>query len=479
MKKDKSKRSSKYSLLKAIGIAFLIFAVLSWIIPAGTISNGTYTKNTDGTIPVGLFGLFSNPLYSFGIFAQYFLLLLSIGGLYGVLNKTGVYTKIVDNFGSCVEKHKKLWLIVITFLLALISSIVGNQIVLFILVPFFVAVLMKGGFNKVTSIAATAGAIIIGVAGSIFGNDVIYISFFKAEVFTGTITKVIYFVLITTLYVLFLLLQNKMLSKKRKKLDIKDLDIFKSEEIPLYEKNESNKSAIPLIIMSIILLLIVFIGCINWTYTFDVSFFTELDTKINDISWLPKVFGTLPVMGYFGNYDVAAVILIFTFIIKWLYSIKFDEFIDAFKDGMKQMITPAVYAILASTIFAVMVNSNTGANISTTIFNSILGISDKFYVLTVSLLGFVGGFFFNDLAYLTNSVYSLLATYGSASVTIMGILLQTGYAIAMLCLPVSVVLVTALKYLNVSYKEWMKYIYKFLLAMFVLVIVFGLIALAL
>ena len=71
MKKDKSKKSSKYSLLKAIGIAFLIFAVLSWIIPAGTISSGTYTKNTDGTIPVGLFGLFSNPLYSFGIFAQY------------------------------------------------------------------------------------------------------------------------------------------------------------------------------------------------------------------------------------------------------------------------------------------------------------------------------------------------------------------------------------------------------------------------
>ncbi len=478
MKKDKSKRSSKYSLLKAIGIAFLIFAVLSWIIPAGTISSGTYTKNTDGTIPVGLFGLFSNPLYSFGIFAQYFLLLLSIGGLYGVLNKTGVYTKIVDNFGSSVEKHKKLWLIVITFLLALISSIVGNQIVLFILVPFFVAVLMKGGFNKVTSIAATAGAIIIGVAGSIFGNDVIYISFFKAGVFTGTITKIIYFVLITTLYILFLLLQNKMLSKKRKKLDIKDLDIFKSEEIPLYEKNESNKSTVPLIIMSIILLLIVFIGCINWTYTFDVSFFTELDTKINDISWLPKVFGTLPVMGYFGNYDVAAIILIFTFIIKWLYSIKFDEFVDAFKDGMKQMVTPAVYAILASTIFAVMVNSSTGANISTTISNSILGISDKFYVLTVTLLGFVGGFFFNDLAYLTNSIYSLLATYGSASVTIMGILLQTGYAIAMLCLPVSVVLIAALRYLNVSYKEWMKYIYKFLLAMFVLVIVFGLIALA-
>ena len=161
------------------------------------------------------------------------------------------------------------------------------------------------------------------------------------------------------------------------------------------------------------------------------------------------------------------------------YAEEEQEIIDSYKDGVKQMLRPALYAILVSTIFAVIVNSSDGYSISATISNYILGISDKFYVLTVSLLGFVGGFFFNDLAYLTNSIYSLLATYGSASVTIMGILLQTGYAIAMLCLPVSVVLIAALKYLNVSYKEWMKYIYKFLLAMFVLVIVFGLIALAL
>ena len=45
----------------------------------------------------------------------------------------------------------------------------------------------------------------------------------------------------------------------------------------------------------------------------------------------------------------------------------------------------------------------------------------------------------------------------------------------MLILPVSVVLVAGLKFLNVSYKEWIKYIWKLLLQLFVAIILFGLI----
>ena len=57
MKKEKN---SKYGLLKVLGIAFLVFAVLTWIIPAGYYNNGTYTGGT--TEPVGLYGLFIDPV---------------------------------------------------------------------------------------------------------------------------------------------------------------------------------------------------------------------------------------------------------------------------------------------------------------------------------------------------------------------------------------------------------------------------------
>ena len=477
MKKDK--KISKYGLLKTVGIAFLLFAILTWIIPAGMISNGTYTESTSGTVPVGILGLFVNPIYSFGVFVQYFTLLLSIGGLYGVLNKTGVYSKIVDSFGKNIKNHKALWLIIITTLITLISSVVGNQIALFIVVPFIVAALIKGGLDKLTALGTTVGAILVGVAGSMFGTDAISVNFFGTTALSGITTKLIYFVLITTMYILFLLVQSGILFNKKKKLDISDLDILKKEEIPLYEENDTKKSSVPLIVIGIILMLLLCIGCVNWDYSFDVTLFTDLNTKVQEITLLYKFLGYLPVFGYLGNYDITAIILVFTFLIKWIYSIKFDEFIDSYKDGVKQMLRPALYAILVSTIFAVIVNSSDGYSISATISNYILGISDKFYVLIVTLLGFVGGFFFNDFAYLVNSIYSSVVSYGAGNTTIMMILLQTGYALGMLCLPVSVVLIPGLRYLNVSYKEWMKYIYKFLLMMFVLVIVFGLIALAL
>ena len=57
MKKEKN---SKYGLLKVLGISFLVFAVLSWIIPSGSYNGSTFTAGE--TDPVGLYGLFISPL---------------------------------------------------------------------------------------------------------------------------------------------------------------------------------------------------------------------------------------------------------------------------------------------------------------------------------------------------------------------------------------------------------------------------------
>lgn len=476
MKKEKSKKNSKYGLLKVIGIAFVLFAILTWIIPAGVFSGATYSEYADGTMPVGIFGLFIYPLYSLGIFAQYFLVFLAIGALYGVLNKTGVYGKILDGISKKITKHKAFGLSIIIVLFALLSALVGSQIALFILVPFAMAILLNAGFSKVTAIAATVGAIIIGVAGSIFGNDVIWVSFFGTKIFDGILVKIIFFVIVTLLYVLFLLNQSGLLRKKSKKVTETKTEAKNEEVIQLYEKTDSKKSVIPLIILFAIMIALIFVGCLNWDYTFGIKWFTELNSQIGDISWLSKLFGYLPVIGYFGNYDVAAIILVFTFLIKWIYSVKLEEFIDGFVDGVKQMMKPALYVILASAIFAFTVNNS--YNISTTITNFMLGLNEKFYVLIVTLVGYIGGYFFNDLPYLVNSMFGALGAYGSANVSIMGIILQSGYALAMLSLPVSILLIAGLKYLDVSYKEWIKYIYKFLLLLFVFIILFGLIALA-
>lgn len=477
MRKEKKQKNSKYSLLKVIGITFLLFVVLTWFIPSGAFNGTSYTEFTDGTNPIGLFGLFQNPLYSFGIFAQYFLVFLAIGGFYGVLNKTGAYGKIIEKVTKLFEKHKTLCLVLTVIMFALLTSLIGNPIVMFIFVPYALTILMNVGYKKVTSLAATVGAILVGLMGAIFGNDVVFISFLKLEPFSGIYTKIIFFVLITTVYTLFLLVKNGNLKLKKKNKKNEETTVQKEElEIPLYDHFKNEKSIVPLIVILLIVAGFILIGTLNWEYTFENTYFQDLYTKITDISWLSNILGTLPVIGYFGNYDIAAILLLAIFLIKWVYSIKFDEFIDNFVDGAKVMLKPAIYVILASTIFAVMVNDS--YNISATITNWFLGLNKSLFTVIFTLIGYVGGFFFNDFPYLINSMYGALATFDSSNYTIMSILLQSGYGLAMLSLPVSVVLMAGLKYLNVSYKEWMKYIYQFLLITFVLIIAFALIIMA-
>lgn len=493
MKKEKN---SKYSLLKVLGISFLIFAVLTWIIPTGTYSGSTYTAGE--TNPVGLYGLFISPLYSFGIFVQYIVVFLAIGGLYGVMNKTDVYSKLVEGICDKFKNKKTLFLILTMILFILFSSLVGSQVTLFVFVPLFIAILMTLGYDKITALAATVGAILVGVIGSTYGTGVVFKSFLSMAANNGIIYKIVFLVLVSALYIFFTLGKNKLTKKEEKVVEVKPKrgrkknvdnvleakeDKVKKVDIPLYEvtKKENNKSSIPLIIILVLLALVIFGGMFNWYYTFGLKFFDNIyesimSLEIGGIAIISKIFGEIPQFGYFGNYDLAAILLIVTALIGWTYSVKFNDLIDSFKDGARKMILPAIYVMFASIIFAVIVNSN--GNISLTITNFLLGLTKEFNALIMSIVGLAGSFFYNDYPYLVNSIYGVLANYDASLYPIISIIFNAMYGLAMLILPVSITLIAGLKYMDISYKDWAKYIWKFLLYTFILVIIFVLIVLA-
>ena len=492
MKKEKS---SKYGLLKVLGISFLVFAVLSWIIPAGSYSSSTYTAST--TSPVGLYGLFIDPLYSFGIFVQYIVVFLAIGGLYGILNKTGVYSKLVDGISNKFKSKKTLFLIITIIAFALLSSLVGSQVALFVFVPFVIAILMTLGYDKITSLAATVGAILVGIIGSTYGTAVVFKSFFSMDANNGILYKVALFVIVVALYIFFILGKENINAKKeiveevkpkkgKKKVEEaleKVTEKVKKVEIPLYDNNkEEKKNAVPLVIMFSLLAVIILMGMFNWYYTFEIEFFDKIyesimSVEVGGVAIFAKIFGELPQIGSFGNYDLSAVIIIATVLIGWVYGIKFNDFIDSYKDGAKKMLLPSIYVMFASIIFAVMVNSST--NISSTIVNFLLGLTEKFNALVVTLVGLVSSYFFNDYPYMVNGIYGALSTYDANLYPLISIILNGTYGLAMLILPVSITLIAGLRYMDISYKEWFKYIWKFLLQVFVLIILFALIVLAL
>ena len=95
----------KRRLLKVIGISFLIYVVLSWIIPVGTYSSGELTTN--GIDPVGLIDLFNTPINSFITFILYGVVFVTIGGLYGVMEKTGALEKVTDGIGRAFKRKER------------------------------------------------------------------------------------------------------------------------------------------------------------------------------------------------------------------------------------------------------------------------------------------------------------------------------------------------------------------------------------
>lgn len=111
----------KRKLLKVIGISFLIFVVLSWLIPVGTYSSGQLT--TKGIDPVGLIDLFNKPIQSFVTFVLYGVVFATIGGLYGVMGKTGALDKVVTKMSNDFSGKETKFLVLTVVLFAVLSSV--------------------------------------------------------------------------------------------------------------------------------------------------------------------------------------------------------------------------------------------------------------------------------------------------------------------------------------------------------------------
>ena len=77
----------KNNLLKVIAITCLVFLVLTWIIPTGSYSNATYTKDSITALGVGDLFIYSFHSVYLSIAIISMVVILLIGGLYGVLNK--------------------------------------------------------------------------------------------------------------------------------------------------------------------------------------------------------------------------------------------------------------------------------------------------------------------------------------------------------------------------------------------------------
>lgn len=482
----------KHNLLKVIGIAFLVLIVLTWIIPAGTYSGAVFTEGK--TAPLGIIDIIELPLNTIQTFIVYGLIFVVIGGFYGVINKTGAYTSIVDKIVKSFKGKENKFLILTILVFALLSSVTGLTLPLFVLVPFFVAVLLLLRFSKITTLASTFGAILVGSIGSTYGlSGGGYVKyFFNLNMNDEIFTKIILLAIVTFLLIVHVLKTSKAENvkeieepkkktvKKTTKKAEKAEEVVAVKNILFYEKQSSKKkSALPLVIISSVAFVLILVGMYSWSDLFGITLFSEMheslmEIEINGYPIFANLYGSISAIGQWYNYELAAILIIASMLIAWIYSISIDEYIEGFVSGAKKMLPTALYAVISGIIFYSMLKNSSG-NISFTITNAILGSVENFSIIPTTIAAGFGSLFYNDFSYLLGNIYQVLLLNDTVYYSLIGIIFQSVYGLVMLLVPTSLVLVAGLAYMEVSYKEWVKYIWKYLVKILAVVILISII----
>ena len=458
----------KRTLLKTIMIAIFVYAVLTWIIPTGYFDGGKYVQLD--RIPVGLFDLVRYPIIAMTtpIFLLVGGVVILIGVLYSVLNKTGVYQNYVEKVAKKFKSNKSLFLIITTCIFMVLSSLTALDLPLLVFVPFFATVLFLLGYNRITTMLATVGAILAGNLATTYGFNVAgYITYYTNNINDSIWYRLGLFVLILGA-LLFIVLKS---SKAKDKVNTNEIMLYEKEE-----KTKTKKSYVPMLIIVGICMLITFIGMINWSEVFKINIFGEAfsnikNFKIGDYPLFGNLLGSMYAYGSWTNYELSMMLVITILIIALVYKLSFDDLVEAIKKGVKKMLPIVFYILIANVIFLILNTSSNGGTIFATIANAIFDMVKGFNGITFGIVSFIGSLFFNDFPYLLSALYDPAISNYANDISVVGMLAQTMYGIAQFIAPTGILMIIGLTYFDIPYGKWLKEILKFILLAFLAVVI--------
>ena len=155
----------KHNTVKVVLITILVFLLLSWILPAAYYS-GQYVDQ--GRVQMGLYELFNYPLTAISYFGYIGLFIIFVGGFYGILYKIPAYRTFLDKIVAFFEGREKIFLAIVSVLLAFGVSICGLQVAFALFIPFIVALILLMGYDKIVAAMVVVGSMAAGLIGTTY-----------------------------------------------------------------------------------------------------------------------------------------------------------------------------------------------------------------------------------------------------------------------------------------------------------------------
>lgn len=246
----------KSTTVRVLLITILSFMLLTWVLPAATLSGGQYSEQ--GRVQMGLFDLFNYPATALSYFGYIALFILAIGGFYGILGKIPAYRTFLDKIASAVHGTEKIALIIIMLLLAVLTSIGGMQLPLLVFFPMLVSIILLMGFDKIVAAMSLVGSVMIGIAATTYGYsniNTILAVFNDLKLTSNVLYKVLILVLGLGLLIFNVMLyikrgekvtkiitkdSKKALQKEDAKVEVKEEKTVKSAKTAKTSKNSKS-----------------------------------------------------------------------------------------------------------------------------------------------------------------------------------------------------------------------------------------------
>jgi len=454
----------KHDLFKIVLVAILVTIVLSWIIPYGYFTGtefSDYGLGRQGLVDVMLSGV-----YSANFFLQQLIFIAFIGIFYGVISKTSGYKALVSNVAKKFNGKEKLFALVVSLFVTLLTTFISQTFVVLIFVPLIISIASKLKLDKVSAFLITFGSMLIGVLGATYGTEgltyfISYLNYYK-EV-TVTLELGIRFGVLAVAFIVFniftmLHIKNVLASKKNED-KIEDL----------FEVEESNKKAKtwPMVLFYIITLVFVVLGYVNWNSNFGIEAFDKFHTwltglKIGEYTVIKFILGNnAAAFGAWELYTITVVLGIVLLLALVIYKVSFDDFIDNAIEGLKKVIKPILLLLLVYIIFVIIY----WAPFTVTISDWILKFSKGFNPFLATLSAFVSSLFHIDFGYTGYVLGDFMVNYFGNSFNIAFLVYVVTNGLVQIVAPTSVFVILGLSYLNIPYGKWIKHIWKFFVVM--------------
>lgn len=454
----------EHDLLKASGLFILLAVLLTWVIPYGYYQEGGMVK--DEINRVGLTNFMQQDILGFSYFPMLVSFLLILGGFYELISRTAGYQSMVDKICKKIKGHETVFVLVISFIFALMASTMNEYFPILIFVPFVITILNRLKIDKLPAFTATFGGILVGIMGATTSSKTVgYINnVFQTDIGTHIAAKIALFVCSFALLA-FLTVRQMKEDKKDKKFTA--YDKFDIEKV----KSPKKKATVwPYIVGLILIFVSTVLAYLPWS-TFEITLFDDITKSVNEFT----IFGS-PVLNYifgdftaFGKWDIFTiqyVMLTVVILIKLFGRVTFDEIIESFATGFKK-IGPSIITLLF--VYTTLVFAATYPVVPV-IVDWICNITKGFSSILSFIAVFITSIFGVEMQYIMSLSGTYFAGEAAKHVKELAIIFQSAFGLACFFVPTSAILMLGLSFLEIPYGKYFRFIWKLLAAMLVIAI---------